>query len=427
MPNTTVALDIDEAIANGLPNAANLEADYQLVSRFQKNGLYIEAILPHIIHPGVIEHIRLLDKHGIRIVFYSSGDPVRNKLLVEQLLCLALGNARYEELKDHLIILSGQRTTSEGEIVTDLVADEGRRELQYKQYEGRFGGTWKKDLTKLVTKDFELEWTVLLDNDLSFVLHKQEKNLLKVCTATPYDFAMVYKRSGKRSWDPEDARVLNAYHMLYATGLLFTAIARAKEQRLTLTEVLHQIQFKITIKDGQTQYIYDQELCKNKAFYEYGLQLIRSVNPDFNCLDCSMFEKEPVYGRASEQKLCLDGVPETGIIKQGLSKESLMLACDIDSINSVSEMKDGSFKITFDDQADGLKVKKLEADLKSKGISCNAQMNNKTTFIQTPPWIAVEKKSMQAFTLWVKEGCQVRIQGFLNPGLQWGGGVEAMD
>jgi hypothetical protein len=158
MPKITVVLNINDCIASGFDSDPNeLAKKSPWVSTFKQKGLYLEAPNPFIIHPGVIEFIQYLDKqHNIRLAFY--GDK-RNNLFVKELLCLALGQGRFDELRDQLII------QSESDLVRNKEAD-GINQIQ--KYGGAFFGNIKEDLTKISTSEEDLAWTVLIGTDCSF-------------------------------------------------------------------------------------------------------------------------------------------------------------------------------------------------------------------------------------------------------------------
>lgn len=71
-----------------------------------------------------------------------------------------------------------------------------------------------------------------------------------------------------------------ANRVCYIAGLLFSAISKAKELEISLSEALFQYQF--TLKDDKKTYTPNYyKLVKQDRFYWLGLEKLKEVNPDF--------------------------------------------------------------------------------------------------------------------------------------------------
>lgn len=181
MKNITITFDIDDSIATGFyeDDISKIEKKHPWVSLFRSKGLYLHALKPHIIHPGVLELIQFLDTIPyVRMSFFSSGIKERNELLVPELLCLSLGKKRYESIQDKVVICSRNDLEK---------AAESLKNAQYDYY-GFCSGNDTKDLNKILREDEDLEWAILVDDDQSYVHYGQEKNLLKIPMAWELSF-----------------------------------------------------------------------------------------------------------------------------------------------------------------------------------------------------------------------------------------------
>lgn len=275
MPTINIVFDIDDSIATGFGRDINqLEQDHPWIILFKKCNLYVDAIKPHIIHPGVIEFIQLIDKMpNIKISFFSSAIKERNSTLVEKLLCFALGKARYEAIKNQIKICSEE----------DL--EEGDDILSKTQYEN-YGICYrenKKNLKRVLAADDELAWTVLIDDDMTYSYYGQEKNILKIPAVWESHFSDAFCHAFKYSEKREELpwkTFCRANHIFYAIGILFSALEMVNQEKSkTLSEALFKIQFKEnTCKQDRLKWVFNYELYDNMHYYEYGLKKLREVN-----------------------------------------------------------------------------------------------------------------------------------------------------
>ncbi len=171
-PTYTVVWDIDGVLAT--QDCEEIPA----VSFFNRKGLIIHAGTTQYIFPGVPEFFQMLAKEpDVRLAFFSSGAGVRNAALCPQLLERALGLA---SAPDDVKILSR----------SDLVTRGDDDDETY----GLRQGNLIKDLSKVVADEKELDNTVLIEDDSSYVAAGQGPNLLKVSGSHPYDFRVMSSR-----------------------------------------------------------------------------------------------------------------------------------------------------------------------------------------------------------------------------------------
>ncbi|MBA2649400.1 MAG: ankyrin repeat domain-containing protein [Legionella sp.] len=274
MQNKTIVFDIDSTIATGFEgmSPATLEREYPWVSIFKRNGLYIDAIVPNIIHPGVVELIQYIDKMpNTRMSFFSARDEKIINPLVEKLFCLALGRPRYEAIKDQIIVGSKDD-------LTGMV--ESSKQTQLKNYGPMFVGNKKKNLNKVLKPGEDIAWTVLFEDDSSYSYYGQEKNLLKTLGATDLDFDEAFSKPTRSSKLERRGTFANINHIFRLAGVFFEALDIATKDGKTLADALFQIQFKENkeAKDENPR-TFDEESYWKMDYYELGLEILRQINP----------------------------------------------------------------------------------------------------------------------------------------------------
>lgn len=167
---------------------------------------------------------------------------------------------------------------------------------------------YKKDLSKIVD---DLSWTIIIEDDESFIYKGQERNLLKVPRVEgEFDDAYRYRESYSSAQFIEkmlDFRYLN--NIFYATGLLFSALEIVQKENKTLADVLFQLQFKEIENKYTSKWNW---LFMELNYYEKGLKKLQEINPRLQFL-------------TSENLLTLDvryNVPS--VVKSGVSHFSVL-------------------------------------------------------------------------------------------------------
>lgn len=331
-PLINIVLDIDECIATAFDDdISKLDQQYPWVEIFKQNGLYIDAFKPHIIHPGVIELIQLIDKMpNTKLSFFSSTDKERNDILIEKLLCRALGKERYDAIKSQVVICSGGKG---GDLVK---GNDELNDVQLHNY-GIDPGNYKKNLESILTRNGgELNWAVLIDDDITHCYYGQEKNILRITSAYEDCFDETYnafKEREKLSW----CKFLESNHIFYATGLLFTALEiTEQEKEKTLSEALFSLQFKENIdRSKNCKMTFNHDLFKNMDYYERGLKKLKEINPNLYFLS-----SENYLNRAK-----FENVPTKKLVQNMIANSGLYESIPVTISELIQNTKDEQFKI----------------------------------------------------------------------------------
>lgn len=274
--NITIALDIDDTIATGFEedDISKIEKQHPWVPIFRRKGLYLHALVPHIIHLGVPEFIRFLDNmSNIRLSFFSSGIKERNEIFVKELLCLSLGQQRFEAIRDKVIVCS----RNDLEIPNDMESRVQR------EYYGFCSGNKTKNLNKILRDKETLDWSILIDDDPSYAHYGQEKNVLKIPCAWEFTFSRFHR-------DPECEEKFHVNHIFYACGIICTLLEIAKnEPDKPLSELLFEMQYKENNQQNManSKMIFNHALCSNQHYYNIGLNKLREINPELSFWDSS--------------------------------------------------------------------------------------------------------------------------------------------
>lgn len=147
-------------------------------------GLKEKLGVRNIIHPGVPELIQFLDSiPNIRMSFFSSGISERNEIFVTELLRLSLGQERYESIQDKITVCSRN----------DLEKADNSFSIAQREYYGFCSGNNTKNLNKISRDNETLDWAILIDDDVSYAKHGQEKNLLKIPMAWVLTFSSFFQ------------------------------------------------------------------------------------------------------------------------------------------------------------------------------------------------------------------------------------------
>lgn len=298
----TIVLDIDETLAAGY-QLIESTSKYQFTQFFKERGLFWEINikeeadeaksksrhLSHCIHPAVPVFIKALFAiQNAQIVFYSSGDKRRNLPFVEYLLRISLGDTSWEQVKSQV------RIYSKGDMIWSERLEK-QRTLKH-PYNKNFYGQFKKDLLTVVAEQ-ELDWTVLIDDDHSYIVPDQAKNLLKLPALNEMSYMELEWRDRGNRWlsidevsDEYDRTVGRLNNIYYAMGLLVHALELTQLKNISLKDALFFIQYhKIKTTFTKTQQEISLEDCyykifRNKIYYEAGLAYLKQYQPDLDYL-----------------------------------------------------------------------------------------------------------------------------------------------
>lgn len=260
-----VVLDIDDCIASGFErdSVATVLKEYPALDNFARRDLFIQAVYPHMLHPGVVEFIRTLDRWPqTQLSFFSGGARERNDVFVEALMARALGHGRERGVERPVRVYSREHLTQQSR-------EESR--VQYETY-GISWGNYKKDLKKCLLRNENLAWTVLIEDDSTYAPMGQEKNFLVIPGAASYHFRDLSVRD--KNYDD----FIRINHIFYATGLLVEVLEKALSEKTTLAEKLFEVQFspRPEAKTFKPQYM---ALAQKFHYYERGLAVLKQENP----------------------------------------------------------------------------------------------------------------------------------------------------
>jgi len=296
LPLINIVFDIDDTIVAGY-NAAATESEApslspasiaRLTSFIQRN-ISIDEL--HILYPGVIEFIQLIDKMpNVRISFFSAGLKERNHPLVERLLIMALGEQRYSEIKSNVIVCS-------------------------KEHWETHKGFQVKNLHSILKDDEMLAWAVLIDDDLSRIRSDQIGNILRVNG----EFLSSFEDSGLAY-----SNFFKLNQMFYATGILFTALEmiETRPDIKTLSDALLHLQYDDVnaSKDPRKNPYWKMGLTatKNVYYYEHGLMKLKEMNPtlDFYMPDGSLLPLRPPKASDEPKEEVVEKLTQHGIFRE---------------------------------------------------------------------------------------------------------------
>ncbi|MBA3660345.1 MAG: hypothetical protein H0W64_01315 [Gammaproteobacteria bacterium] len=258
-----IVLDIDDVLATGFhsSNLQKLLEDHPYLKDFEDLNLLINAVFPHMIHPGAIELIQwIFQIPNVNVSFFSSGEETRNTAFVKELLTLALGDS-FDKIKDNIGVFSRQHL---------VVSKEEETKNQFKLFK-IYHGSMKKDLSKILNID-NLDNAILIDDDSSYIACGQERNVMVVPGADEYPFYEFY-RDANEFPDCMEKNILSMNHIFYIAGML-SRIFNTKNN--CLADNLFCLQYKSNA-DGTHEY--DGSIHNELQFYLDGLSELQKVNP----------------------------------------------------------------------------------------------------------------------------------------------------
>lgn len=227
----TIVFDIDHTLADCRLNELNDDAHKYLYI----HGYYAEAVVPHYFFPGVVSLMKeLFNTDGVNIAFFSGGEPERINLLIEKLLTKALGEEKYKEVKDSILVCT-RANLSDVHNWEELEAT-----MQY-EYPGCPNLSGVKDLNSIIGDDGELKNTMLVDNSWESPKFGQKENTLPVSPCQAVHFA-------EYGWQAAN----NTQNELFDfTSRIFEIINIHKEEEKPVTEILREMLYYPFEKNSQ--------------------------------------------------------------------------------------------------------------------------------------------------------------------------------
>jgi len=244
-----VVFDLDESIVSYISKAESMK---EWVSVFKAQGLYTELsvshaghikLLPHIIHPGLIELLRLLKKEGVEFSFFSYGHHARNEPLVKTIMMKAFSVEIYDQMSLDPLVKSREN----------------------------MNGHTHKNLMFSLKKGIHFPQIILIDDNIVSRHPEQEHHFMQI----PYADYCVFKRVYTGEATVEDLQAAN--HVFYMTGLLYNSIIMAEKRNIPLSQALCDLQ-KNPDPIATEPFLY-KKLSEYQTYYEKGLDRLKILNP----------------------------------------------------------------------------------------------------------------------------------------------------
>jgi len=209
------------------------------------------------------------------LLFFSSGAQERNEDIIPKMLARVLERDPTEYMRDHVKIFSRHHTID----TTMLSEAEGRKLQPVGMY-----GQKKKDLTVLATAE-EMKYTLLIDDDESYAVTGQEKNLLRVDGQSA---AMYLENCIKMSSNHEDLlrkAIENEVDALYTLNKLFYAAGVLRDVCEKYSRVDRDLvdivwdDHGFNCSDNKSKSA-SYKLLRRFELFQSGLELLKEINSD---------------------------------------------------------------------------------------------------------------------------------------------------
>lgn len=243
---------------------------YPFLDTFRKHNLMMFVYDSwYFIFPAFIEFIKWLDGCNINFAFFSLGSKSRNTELVEQLLLIAFGRAKAQNLLQTIVIISN-----------DVVAP----------------NTYGKDLHHVYQrsqKQHNIENMVLIDDNLRSIYKNQESSFLHVYTAGFVNYHVVHTNqptiwfeNNKSSCIEVEPSVFSTRQLFYAAGLITKAIESFEKGRAPSFSraLFYHLYLRcneecLLFYDPRAKISAECVQAKRDYFTNIGLETLKTVNP----------------------------------------------------------------------------------------------------------------------------------------------------
>lgn len=252
--------DIDGALAIAIDLKPVAKEKNKIAEKFGKEfeeAHCIEAAkYPHHVFPGYYALLRWLHSLEANIFFFSSGLEIRNVEFAEKLMKNAFGD-KFSEVPYKVYSRKHCIDTE------DMPKEEGEKFQSY------FFGNRKKKLAGVVVPEKDLENTLLIDDDNSYMVKGEEYNF-------------VYLKFGGFDYLPHnihDLDILTKFHKAYYLAGLFNKIFEVqKEKNISLVKAAKYVQIDMEGAELNRNFYYPG--VKRIAYYEKGLEILKQFDPE---------------------------------------------------------------------------------------------------------------------------------------------------
>jgi hypothetical protein len=213
----------------------------------------------HLVYPGFYEIFRWLHQLEHEIVFFSSGAEIRNTELVPKLIQRAFGQ-QAEEVLPNVRIFSGEHCLD----TSKYVYMDRQKEYQPQKWFGNL----KKVMRDVVVPEERIPYTLLVEDDPSYMAKGEENNMIVLPCTSIYPYAKVM-----------DKFVWRSFHKAYLLcGLLDTIFRTAADRDIPLTAASAHVHGK-SVDDAFTWDTF-QKMWDELSCYDQGLAILRKYDPN---------------------------------------------------------------------------------------------------------------------------------------------------
>ncbi len=253
-----VIFDIDSCIAKAVRynSKEEIEGVEDKLGKETTADLLLTAYdYPHFIFPGFYALWEWLYRQGANIMVFSTGIKERNVELIE----------KFAE-RSFRTIDKDKRPEVKVFSRDDCFDTEKFRHEDRDQYQSCWFGNLKKKLSGVVVSEEDLPYSLLVDDDRSYVGVGEEKNLIYVCSSFEY-----YPHT-------EDDDGFRSFHKAYYTcGLLKKIMAVMEERNLTPNLAAEYVQAELEGEVIKSDFWFPGR--KKPEHYVEGLKTLQTIDP----------------------------------------------------------------------------------------------------------------------------------------------------
>ncbi len=214
---------------------------------------------PHYIFPGYYALFQWLHSVGAKIFFFSSGIEERNIDFAQKVTKRAFGDM---EIGIESRVFSRQHC-----IDTHSLPDEDKE-----KYQSIFYGQRKKKLSGIVVPAEEVPYTLLLDDDCTYMVKGEECNFIGLT------YTYQYLRSSSDFSTMEEYSIF--YKAYYVAGFLSAAFEMSEQKNMTLCEAAKYLQTEAEGKEFNKHFSFPS--IQRKEYYIKGLEILRKFDDTLN-------------------------------------------------------------------------------------------------------------------------------------------------
>ena len=253
-----IIFDIDSCMAQPLRFEAEktiIETEKELSEEIVADLLMTAYEYEHLIYPGFYALWKWLYQKGINIKVFSTGIKERNVELIDKFAERSFRDISKEKRPEVKVFSRNDC------IDTERLSEEESR----KKYQSFWFGNLKKQLTDIVVSKEELPYSLLIEDDRSYVPTGEEKNLVIL----PSQFEYFPHR--------KDDKGFQSFHKAYyACGLLQKIFNIVEERNLTLALAAEYVQATLEGEVIGPDFYYPSR--KKMEYYTQGLKILQTID-----------------------------------------------------------------------------------------------------------------------------------------------------